>query len=511
MCLLGSLNLVQYIGLDRQFDYEQYINDIKVFARMLDNVNDITTTSLPQYNWAIKNVRQYGMGINGLGSALFMLGLKYGSEQANEFINKINWLKEEYTWETSALLAKEKGAFPAYNEQFLETDWFTKFTTISSDTKELIKKYGVRNGKTTTNPPLGNSSVLCDNISNGIEPVFSYGYERTYIADAWPDGLDKAYIESKFTPTFFGDKETWTGYYDDKKYYYEPHNRGLCRVESIYDYGYRWIQENYPKEVNAEYMVTSDDLDVNDHVNVQSIVQRNINQSVSKTVNLPNNYSFDSFKQLYMYAWESGLNGLTTYRSGTMESVISKSEEEPEEVDVLTDVKLPDNFINGPCEVIKREGKKFYIHFSYLPEDKKMKRPIAMWIQSNNGYTGEAVYVNKALRSLETLLLQFGINAEQIHKTFVKLKDDQPNARLAKATSMCLRHRIPLASIVTSLENLEGDNVSTLLTAVRKFLSSHIKNGTKIKGKVCTKCGESNLIFQSGCSNCPDCGNSNCG
>jgi len=181
VCLLGSVNLPQYIKKDRTFDLEKYKEDVLIFSRMLDNVNDLTNNPLPRYEWATKNVRQYGMGINGLGSALFMLGIPYNSKEAVEFTNSVNWWKEELTWKASALLAREKGQFPAYNEKFLETNWFNNFTKISDETKNLIKQFGVRNGKTSTNPPLGNCGSLDTKIrfSNGVmsfEDVFKkYG------------------------------------------------------------------------------------------------------------------------------------------------------------------------------------------------------------------------------------------------------------------------------------------------------------------------------------------------
>ena len=160
VCLLGSVNLTQYVNKDRSFDFKQYEEDISVFARMLDNVNDITDAPLPQYRWAVKNIRQYGMGINALGSCLYMMGIPYGSKDSIDFTEKITSIKEETTWRVSSLLAKEKGAFPAYNEKFLETNWFNNFTRISEETKNLIRRYGARNGKTSASPPLGNCQSL---------------------------------------------------------------------------------------------------------------------------------------------------------------------------------------------------------------------------------------------------------------------------------------------------------------------------------------------------------------
>lgn len=522
VCLLGSINLTQYVLDDRSFDWDQLKKDIPIFARALDNVNDLTNNALPQYNWATENVRQYGMGINGLGSALYMMGIAYNSKDAHEFTERVTALKEELTWRTSAELAAEKGPFPAYNENFLTTQWFTEFTKISEETKDLIRKNGVRNGKTTTNPPLGNSSVICDIVSNGIEPVFMTEYQRTYIADTWPKGLTKENIKDILKETKQGDSVAWAGEYNGTNWLYEPHNRGLCITETVRDYGVQWVMDNYPEDYEVQeglfslpveyYMVTTNDLNVMDHINIQEIVQSNMNQSTSKTLNVPNNYDYEEFKNLYMEAWKRGLNGFTTYRAGSMEAVLSQVEEskETKQPDVIKkDLKLPDVFINGDMHIIKREGQKFYMNFSYLPEDSERIFPIALWIQTNN--TGDIREANGAVKVLVDLLERFEIDPDLIEVQKEKTKGNGGYMRVAKFVSMCLRHNIPLTNIVAALDRVPEVYVTDLIFAIKKFLSSHIKNGTEIKGVTCSVCGGENVIFESGCTLCRDCGASNCG
>lgn len=518
VCLLGSINVTQYVTTNRTFDFESYKKDISVFARMLDNVNDLQKNDLPAYLYVIKNVRQFGMGLNGFGSLLYMLGIRYGSKESIAFAEKLNKIKLNECLRTTALLAKEKGTAPLFDKKkFYKTHYWTTFleNKLDNDVKQLVEKYGVRNLKTTTQPPLGNSSVICDNISNGLEPVFMYEYERKYIAPKWPEGMNINNVKTLLKEEKEADVIVWKGMFNGVKYYYEPHNRGLCIVEKIYDYGYNWVKENFPDDIKnkKEYLVTSNDLEVSEHVEIQKMFQSYVDQSISKTANVPNKYPYKNFKDLYMDAWKSGLNGFTTYREGTMESVISTVEEQKEtkQHEVIKNVKLPNVFINGDCKVIKKEDMKFYIHFSYLPEDKNLVFPIAMWIQTNHKFKGEIPYINKALKKLEQLLIDFDIDKKQIDKQLEKIKDDIQNVKIAKMISMCLRHNVPIASIVTSLENIEGDNVSTLLFAIRKFLSSHIKDGEEIKGKKCSVCGTGKLIFESGCSKCLDCGASNCG
>ena len=511
VCLLGSVNLTQYVNKDRSFDWEGLKEDIPVFLRALDNVNDLSYNPLPHYNWATNNVRQVGMGINGLGSAFYMMGVKFNSEEGFEFTRRLSEMKEDLLWRTSAELAAEKGPFPAYTPDFLETPWFTEFTQISEETKNLIRKHGVRNGKVSMNAPNGNTSIICDITSNGIEPIFMHEYQRTRIVDNWPEGLTKNNVRDVLKESKAGDATVWQGEYNGETYYYEPHNRGLCLIEPVRDYGYQWVMDNYPEDIenNADYLVTTEQLSVNDHVDSQAIIQRNLSQSVSKTINLPAGYEFDKFKDLYRYAWENGLIGCTTYVSGSMEAVISErsTEDQGEEDQVIVDdAIMPAEFYNGETSVIKREGSKFYIHFSYATESRR--RPIAIWITTNT--QAPIRHTNQAVNLLLDLAKEKGIKQRHIDDVKVKIKENSANNRLARAVSFCLRHRIPILDIVLRLEKLEEVYVTDLVFAIRKFLASYIEEGTSIEGKTCSNCGSSNIEFSGGCSTCKDCGASNC-
>lgn len=520
VCLLGSVNLTQYVLLnelgERTFDWDSFIEDVKTFTRMLDNVNDLSYISLPSYQWATDNLRQFGMGVNGLGSALMMLGIPYNSQAAVDFTKKICQLKENITWQTSALLAKEKGTFQGYiKEKFENTDYF-KSDRLSEETKNMLRKYGARNAKTTTNPPLGNTSVITG-TSNGIEPVFNLEYERVVICKEWPKGLSTDNIKNLFEKFKGTDHEYWRDTYEGKVYHYEPHNRGLCEVSIVRDYGYQWLLDNLPNVDHSPYLITTGDLNIEDHLRIQEVVQYYNNQSVSKTANLPNKYPFEEFKTLYHDAWKRGLNGFTTYRDGTMESVISNIKKTQNTRGIITkDIKLPNSFLNGPTSVIKRQGYKFYIHFSYLPEDTDREFPVVMWIYTNARYVGEDLKIcNKAARNLGKLALSKGINEEIVTSTLEKAKSDYPHNRLGRMVSLNLRHNVPREDILAALMGIDGDNISTLVTAVRKFLSATLPDGTRLKGVRCDnpECTGTrlNVILESGCKKCLDCGASSCG
>lgn len=533
VCLLGSLNLTQYVKADRTFDWTLFEQDVAVMARFLENVNDIGNVPLPQYQWALENVRQYGMGINGLGSALYMMGIRYGSPESLEFVEKMGFVKEDTTWRISALLAEERGPASAFDPRFFDSEFFKNHCKASDETKALMRKHGLRNLKTTTNPPLGNSSVICDMVSNGIEPVFSTGYDRTVIVDKWPKGLTQENVKAILTEIQVGDAIAWQGEYEGRTWYYEPHNRGLCFIDKVEDYGYAWVKERFPEDVegNADYLCTAQDLTVDVHVDVQVAIQKYLNQSTSKTANVPYDYPFEDFQNLYIDAWKKGLIGFTTYRAGTMEAVLSVSSEDanarktlldslksvgatPNDADVteegvvIKDVKLPESFVNGPTKVVRREGAKYYLHLSYLEND--AQNPVALWIHCNHYSSGEYVTLNRAFRAVVKLLNEKGVDSDLVDRQVNKIQGNGYHEKLGKIISMALRHNISLPSIVKALSNIEGDYISTTLTAVRKFLMEAIQDGTKFEGAVCTLCGSKELVFESGCDRCLDCGASNC-
>ncbi len=514
VCLLGSVNLTQYVkmGVEPSFDYDEYSEDIKIFTRMLDNVNDLTYAPLPSYQWVVENLRQIGMGINGLGSTLMMLGIPYNSQEAIDFTKKVCQIKENLSWQTSALLAKEKGVFKAYQKDKFESTEYFKSDRITDKTKEMIKKYGARNAKTTTNPPLGNSSLGCDVVSNGIEPVYLLEYERKIICKEWPEGLNTDNVKDLLKHHKEKDYQYWSSIYNGKEYYYEPHNRGLCEINVVRDYGYQWLLDNFPNKDHNKYLITTKDLNIDDHLNIQAIVQHYNNQSTSKTCNLPSKYSFDKFKDLYIKAWKLGLNGFTTYREGSMESVLSAIKSDDKKEIISKDIKLPSEFLNGSTSVIKREGKKFYLHFSYLPDDHKMEFPVVIWIYTNAHYHQDELKVcNKAARNLAKLALSRGIDNKIVIQSVEKANQDYPHNRLGRMVSLCLRHNIPREDILVSLMGIDGDNVSTLLTAVRKFMSKTLSDGTLLKGIKCFSCGGDRVVMESGCQKCLDCSFSGCG
>ncbi len=518
VCLLGSFNLSQYVYIDESrkpcLDYKGYTDDIVTATRLLDNVNDISYGVLPPYEWAIKNLRQIGMGLNAVGSTLAMLKIPYNSPDAIAFVEELCKIKENVTWQTSALLAKEKGVFSAYKKELFENTEYFKSDRITEETKNLLRKYGARNAKTTTNPPLGNGSLVCNSVSNGIEPIYKLDIERTVICIQWPEGLDTSNVKKQLTEKKGKDFTYWQGTYKGKRYYYEEHNRGLCEKKVIRDYGYQWLLDNFPGEDHSAYLTTTKDLEVEDHINMQAVAQHYCNQSISKTVNVNKSFPFSKFKEMYIKGWKKGLIGVTAYREGSMEAVLSEiSNAELNKEIIKRDIKLPDTFINGNTRIIKKEGKKFYLTFSYLPSDLDKSFPICMWIQTNASYKekDDLRICNKAARELAKLAYRSGIDEKIITEAVEKIKEDYPHNRLGRMISLNLRHNVPRERILLALTDLEGDSISSLLFSVRKFLAETISDGTTLPGYKCPSCGSTNVYIEAGCKKCKDCLMQACG
>lgn len=266
-CLLGSFNLTKYLGKNSDgsyyFDRDLLQKDIPVVVRAMDNVIDRSRYPLQEQKIEAQRKRRMGLGITGLANALEALGYPYGSKKFVEFQNEIQAFITRECYRASALLAAEKGAFPLYDEKRYLSSKFIQ--SLDEDTRGLIKKHGIRNSHLTSIAPTGTISFYMDNITSGIEPVVDYYQERTVIM---PEGSVK---------------------YD------------------VPDYGVAHLNTH-------GRTVVSNAITAEEHIAVLSTAQKHVDSAVSKTVNVPADFKYDDFKDLYVHGWETGCKGLTTYR-----------------------------------------------------------------------------------------------------------------------------------------------------------------------------------------------------
>jgi ribonucleoside-diphosphate reductase alpha chain len=298
-CCLGSINLVRFVtkpfGEQAAFDFERFAKVAGVSVRMLDNVLDVTAWPLKAQHDEAMNKRRVGLGFTGLGDALIMLRLRYDSEGAHAMAAKISESMRDAAYRASAELARERGAFPLFNaDMYLSGTSFA--ARLPAELKAQIRKHGIRNSHLLSIAPTGTISLaFADNASNGIEPPFSWTYTRKKrMAD------------------------------------------GTLKEFPVEDYAWRLYRHSGgDMEKLPPHFVTALELSAAAHEKMVAAVAPYIDTSISKTVNVPENYPYGEFLDLYFEAWKSGLKGLATYRPnnviGSVLSVAPQSASQPQD------------------------------------------------------------------------------------------------------------------------------------------------------------------------------------
>ncbi|MCL2346130.1 MAG: adenosylcobalamin-dependent ribonucleoside-diphosphate reductase [Desulfobulbus sp.] len=307
-CCLGSINLTLFVrdafSDKASFDFEAFAEVIRVSTRMLDNVLDTTHWPLERQAQEAANKRRVGLGFTGLGDALAMLRLRYDKPEARAMAARISEFMRDTAYLYSVEMAQERGAFPLFNaELYLSGGNFA--SRLPAEVKARIRQHGLRNSHLLSIAPTGTISLaFADNASNGIEPPFSWTYSRK---KRMADGTIKEY--------------------------------------SVEDYAWRLYKHQGGDVARLpDYFVTALEISARAHADMVAAVAPYIDTSISKTVNVPADYPYEDFQDLYMQAWKSGLKGLATYRpNSVLGSVLSV---EPAKEAVADDAKAPQDFVS---------------------------------------------------------------------------------------------------------------------------------------------------------------------
>lgn len=283
-CLLGSINLAAMLDAAMGIDREKLRQTVHLAVRMMDNVVDASRFPLPQQEIEAKGKRRIGLGVTGLADALALGGLVYGSDDAVAWVDDVMRFIAVEAYQASVDLAKEKGAFPLFDTAYLDSGNMRK---MPEHIREQVREHGIRNALLTSIAPTGTISLYAGNVSSGIEPIFAMEYERKVLQRD-------------------GSKET----------------------ETVRDYAVdKWLRDHPGQKLPASF-VTAQTLKPLDHVRMQAAAQKWVDSSISKTINCPEDISFDEFKNVYTAAWEMGCKGCTTYRPNDVTgSVLSVKEE----------------------------------------------------------------------------------------------------------------------------------------------------------------------------------------
>ncbi|GAA3979438.1 adenosylcobalamin-dependent ribonucleoside-diphosphate reductase [Allohahella marinimesophila] len=319
-CLLGSVNLTQFVELPftehARFNFERYRKVVGVFTRMLDNVVEINGLPLEGQRDEITSKRRHGMGILGLGSTLAMLRMPYGSPESVEFTEVVNREMALEGWRQGLELAREKGPAPIMNETFKVTKemllqrpemkkdgfkvgdkvlgkvllakysrYMQRVAEVDAELVESLAKEGARFTHHTSIAPTGTISLsLANNASNGIEPSFAHHYSRNIIREG---------KKTKEKVDVFS--------YELLAYRHLVNPKAMPYAED-------------PEATLPDYFTVSDEVTPTQHVDIQAAAQKWVDSSISKTANVPTDFAYDSFKDIYMYAYDKGLKGCTTFR-----------------------------------------------------------------------------------------------------------------------------------------------------------------------------------------------------
>ena len=517
VCNLGSMNLTAFVkdarlpspdgeasGGQGKMDYSSLAEHAKVAIRFMDNVIDATGYYFEENKRQQIGIRRIGLGAMGLGDCLIMMGLRYGSPQAMQVVEKIYRTIRDAAYEASIELSAERGPFPNFDKEKYLQGWFIK--KLPESTREKIAKYGIRNAVLLTQAPTGATSLLVG-VSSGIEPVYDFALVR----------------------------------------------RDRIGEHVIYHPLYQKWQEEHPGESLPDYFVTANDLTPEEHVRMQATIQEYTDSSISKTVNAPNNHTVEDVKKLYTLAYELGCKGVTYMRDGSREGVLShisseKKEDLPagrqetkEEAPVTIELngetpgatasmpvclrKRPD-YLQGLTRRIATPVGHAFVTINADDQD----NPFEVFI--NVGKAGSDITADaEAIGRLVSLALRIPSDysprevASQVVNQLVGIGGSSQrgfgNGRvysLADAIAKALSEY--LAEHRTAKQEGNGDG-KTALEQKEPEKNEEIKEPVsgeqypllateEARRDICPKCGVASFVYEEGCKKCYSCGHSEC-
>ncbi len=474
-CLLGALNLSAYVK-DRSFDVDLFREDIHNSVKAL---NDVLDEGLPLHPLQIqrdtvRDYRQIGLGVMGVADMLIKLGLRYDTNDAIEFCNEIGYILANESLKASALLAKEHGVYPKYKEAaIINSDFILNNTTY--EVYKLIEEYGLRNSQVLTVAPTGTISTMIQ-VSGGIEPIFSFSYNRK-------------------TESLHGEERHYKVYAKIAKEYMEKNN--LKQEEDL-----------------PNFFVNAQTINPLKRVEMQGTWQSHIDASISSTVNLPNETTVEEVESLYMYAWKQGCKGLTIFRDGCARTGVltldkKEDKEEKKEKEATVEelkrgevIPTSDNVVGLKRKICGGCGS-LHIQAFFDVETGKMTE-----VFINKGGSGGCNSNLNALSRMISIALRGGIDindiADQLNST---INCPSFASARAKGLPISLGSSCPNAVGRALVEmNKEFQGIFTPRKAEEEVGEEKVKEDNEER---CPQCSEP-LNRTGGCVQCPNCSWSKC-
>lgn len=477
-CLLGSINLSEFVKEDKQFDFESFKDCVDKSVIALNEVLDegLPLHPLKEQRESVYNWRQIGLGIFGLADMLIKKGITYGSNESIELCDLIGHVMADQAIKTSALMAKEHGPYPKYNPDAVEQSAFYSLNALG-ETKDLIKAFGLRNSQLLTIAPTGSLSTMIG-VSGGIEPIFANYYVRK-------------------TESLKGHDEYYKVYTPIVKEYMEIHD----------------IKDD--KDL-PEFFVTAQTLDYKARIGMQGIWQNHIDASISSTVNLPNTATVEDVEKLYMYAWEFGLKGVTIFRDGCKRAgILTTTTEEKTDNKKITNkhilergmiIKADDNCI-GKKRTLKTGCGTLHCEAFFDPETGQLLETYFSK-GSSGGCNNFMIGLSRAI----SLCARGGIDIYSIVDQ-LQSSGTCPSYAVRKATkhdtskgSSC---PVAIGNALIDMYNEIRNELFDADECIPELMTEDITVTYDIPKAKCPQCG-GELIFEGGCNTCKSCGWSKC-
>lgn len=475
-CLLGSVNLAKLVvdpfTPEARFDHAALAEIVPVAIRLMDNVVDVSRFPLPEQAAEARAKRRIGLGVTGLADAFLMLGVRYGSPESAALTEE--WLEaiKLHSYRASAGIAAEKGAFPLFDrDAFLAAPGVAE---LPEEIRALIARHGIRNALLTSIAPTGTISLFAGNVASGIEPVFAWTHTRNVLL---PDGSRRA--------------------------------------ETVENYAYRLFREIHGADsALPDYFADAQTLEPADHLAIQAAAQKHIDSSISKTINCPEDLSFDAFKDIYAQAYALGCKGCTTYRPNAITGAVleAKPQSPPKRAADAPGLSAP----AARPEVLPGETYKLRWpdsdHAIYVTLNDEVvdgrRRPFEIFINSKNmEHYAWTVALTRMISAVFRRGGDVAFVVEELKAVFDPRGGQWMGGRYVPSLLAAIGETIERHMVATGfLAKPEG-----IVPEVAVEVTADAAAPARPPGRSCPKCGHPTLIRQEGCDTCLNCGYSRCG
>ncbi len=540
-CRLLAINLYSYVvnpfTPEAYFDFDLFKKHVALAQRIMDDIIDLELEKIERIlekidsdpeSMEVKGSerhlwekiyhksglgRRTGVGITAEGDMLAAMGLRYGTEEATEFSEKVHKTIALEAYRSSVNMAKERGAFEIYDaEREKNNPFINRLKEADPELYEEMKKYGRRNIACLTIAPTGTTSLMTQTTS-GIEPVFMPVYKRRRKVNPNDANVHVDFVDE-------------TG--DAFEEYVVFHHKFLTWMKiNGYDPDKRYTQEEIDElvEKSPYYKATSNDVDWLMKVKMQGRIQKWVDHSISVTINLPNNVSEDLVNQLYVEAWRSGCKGCTVYRDGSRAGVlISTKKKDKKEEEEECRCKPPQVVEVRPkvleADVVRfQNNKEKWVAFVGLLDGRPYEIFTGLQDDEEGIVLPKSVTSGRIIKSYDedgTKHYDFQFENKRGYKMTIEGLSEKFNKEYwnyAKLISGVLRWRMPIEQVIKLVGSLQLDseNINTWKNGVERALKKYVQDGTEAKGVKCPNCGHETLVYQEGCLICKTCGSSRCG